>query len=390
MFQVQKPVITSNEELIENGLSPLDGILPKDPKFGVLDGDMVSELLETSKSENNIVMNGVHLDTSKMNGDVTTGKRLLGEYVDNSPAKKQAVDGGQVIVTNGGHGNGSLNGAGIRQSGGQIVNQLPAGSQFVKNAQGQLFIKTSSPSGGVVLQPAGQHGGQPVIMQQPAGGQMVGSDNNGGNKIVFLQQSDGHQQMVRQQQTVVHRVSAPVAQVAAPDPDHLPQVDGADDGDPDNVPQVDGTTGEQSGTVQQQQPQPSVIQRQSPIVQQQQQPAAAASAQPTPNVTLTQSEPAPSPSPPPSVKIDTQKPFLCEWAGCMKAYKTPKEVENHAISVHCPLGSDDIPCMWARCDGMKRKRFSLMTHLQDRHCHPQVNIETEIVCLSISDIALKL
>ena len=51
IFQVQKPVIISNDELVENGMSPLDGILPKDPKFGVLDGDMVSELLETSKSE---------------------------------------------------------------------------------------------------------------------------------------------------------------------------------------------------------------------------------------------------------------------------------------------------------------------------------------------------
>ena len=65
-------------------------------------------------------------------------------------------------------------------------------------------------------------------------------------------------------------------------------------------------------------------------------------------------------------------PFLCEWQGCMKAFKTPKEVEKHAIATHCPLGSDDIPCLWQRCDAMKRKRFSLMTHLQDRHCHPQV------------------
>ena len=65
-------------------------------------------------------------------------------------------------------------------------------------------------------------------------------------------------------------------------------------------------------------------------------------------------------------------PFLCEWKGCMKAFKTPKDVEKHAISSHCPLGSDDIPCLWQRCDAMKRKRFSLMTHLQDRHCHPQV------------------
>ena len=73
-------------------MSVLDGILPKDPQFGVLDGDMVSELLE--KSENNVVVNGAvhHADTTKMNGDISGGKRLLGEYVDNSPAKKQALE----------------------------------------------------------------------------------------------------------------------------------------------------------------------------------------------------------------------------------------------------------------------------------------------------------
>lgn len=80
-------------------------------------------------------------------------------------------------------------------------------------------------------------------------------------------------------------------------------------------------------------------------------------------------------------------PFLCEWQGCMKAFKTPKEVEKHAIATHCPLGSDDIPCLWQRCDAMKRKRFSLMTHLQDRHCHPQVchekqGLDSEERCLT--------
>jgi hypothetical protein len=73
-------------------------------------------------------------------------------------------------------------------------------------------------------------------------------------------------------------------------------------------------------------------------------------------------------------KLNPALPFLCEWTGCMKAFKTPKEVEKHAIGAHCPLGSDDIPCLWQRCDSMKRKRFSLMTHLQDRHCHPQVSL----------------
>ena len=69
-----------------------------------------------------------------------------------------------------------------------------------------------------------------------------------------------------------------------------------------------------------------------------------------------------------------QRPFICEWAGCMKDFRTPKEVEKHAIVTHCAdiPGQLDMPCLWSRCDGMKRKRFSLMTHIQDRHCHPQV------------------
>ena len=70
-----------------------------------------------------------------------------------------------------------------------------------------------------------------------------------------------------------------------------------------------------------------------------------------------------------------QRPFICEWAGCMKDFRTPKEVEKHAIIAHCAYiaGQGDMPCLWSRCDGMKRKRFSLMTHIQDRHCHPQVS-----------------
>jgi len=91
--------------------------------------------------------------------------------------------------------------------------------------------------------------------------------------------------------------------------------------------------------------------------------AAAASAT-TSSLTVTSVTPMPKPNP--------NLPFLCEWQGCMKPFKTPKDVEKHAIATHCPLGADDIPCLWQRCDAMKRKRFSLMTHLQDRHCHPQL------------------
>merc|ERR1719412_1703810 len=226
--QAQRPA--NNEEMLENGMSVLDGILPKDPQFGVLDGDMVSELLE--KSENNVVVNGAvhHADTTKMNGDISGGKRLLGEYVDNSPAKKQALEAGAgVVVTNGGHGNGSLNGSGM-------MPVAAAGGQLVRNSAGQIFLKTASASGGLVLQPAGGAGGQVMVQ----GG---GQDSNGGQqKLVFLQQS----QRPQHQQTVARvGVAAP-----APPPGQagdLPQVDGAGDceGEEESspVPQVDGSDG---------------------------------------------------------------------------------------------------------------------------------------------------
>ena len=350
---------------MENGLSPLDGILPSD-----LGGDCFDDLFE--KSENTVV-NGV-VNHDKMNGDVSSaGKRLLGEYPDTSPAKRQALESG-VVVTNGGHGNGSLNGSGQQA--------------------GQVILKTG---GGVVLQSAGAAGnGQSQVIVQ-------GGDQ-GGNKVVFLQQNSGT--VVRPgQQTVVHRVSAPVAQVAPAQPgDHLPQVDGADDetlsgdtdnGDSSNVPQVDGTTTEPSSSTQDH-PQPDQDATAAPAADQSAAPQQSVIQKPaTPTPSDSEPATATSPSSPaaaaatspasssagsstaaPSSSIDTKKPFLCEWAGCLQAFKTPKEVENHAISSHCPLGSDDIPCMWARCDGMKRKRFSLMTHLQDRHCHPQVVIRS--------------
>ena len=339
----------STEDL-ENGLSPLDGILPSD-----LGGDCFDDLFE--KSENNVV-NGVvnHGDSTKMNGDVG-GKRMLGEYVDNSPAKRQALDTGVtgVVVTNGGHGNGSLNGSGQQSQ--------------------QIYVRQSGGNGQAA----------PVI---------VTSGDKQMKQVVYLQQSDGRQQTMIQrpagpgQQTVV-RVTAPVAQVApAQQPgDHLPQVDGADDDTGDGgVPQVDGTTGDPassssssdqpSSSSEPGQESSSVPQQSSTVIQR------PASTPTPPAPSSSSSPPAPAASavtaPVQGVSIDTKKPFMCEWSQCMMAFKTPKEVENHAIASHCPLGSDDIPCLWARCDGMKRKRFSLMTHLQDRHCHPQVNIIVKV------------
>lgn len=43
----------------------------------------------------------------------------------------------------------------------------------------------------------------------------------------------------------------------------------------------------------------------------------------------------------------------------------------HALQTHTPESLvEAVRCEWhtSGCDGLVRKRFSLMTHLQDRHC----------------------
>ncbi|KAK6626139.1 hypothetical protein RUM43_006444 [Polyplax serrata] len=73
--------------------------------------------------------------------------------------------------------------------------------------------------------------------------------------------------------------------------------------------------------------------------------------------------------------VATTKPvvgsiYLCEWRGCMRSFKTANEVYMHVCNTHCPSSAEvETQCLWERCDGMKRKRFSLMTHLFDRHCN---------------------
>lgn len=76
----------------------------------------------------------------------------------------------------------------------------------------------------------------------------------------------------------------------------------------------------------------------------------------------------------------TQGQFLCEWRGCMRNFKSANEVYMHACESHCPSnGVQEMQCLWERCDAMKRKRFSLMTHLFDRHCNPDVSITLSIL-----------
>ncbi|XP_061932652.1 AT-rich interactive domain-containing protein 2 isoform X6 [Apis cerana] len=71
-----------------------------------------------------------------------------------------------------------------------------------------------------------------------------------------------------------------------------------------------------------------------------------------------------------TIKIDPNA-YLCEWRGCLRQFKTPHEVYLHVCETHCPSGGEEILCLWASCDALKRRRFSLMTHLYDRHCNAE-------------------
>ncbi|XP_014218963.1 AT-rich interactive domain-containing protein 2 isoform X2 [Copidosoma floridanum] len=72
-----------------------------------------------------------------------------------------------------------------------------------------------------------------------------------------------------------------------------------------------------------------------------------------------------------TIKIDPTA-FLCEWRGCLKQFKTPRRVFLHVCEVHCPNGNEESLCLWPNCDTLKRRRFSLMTHLLDKHCCEEV------------------
>ncbi|CAL8120253.1 unnamed protein product [Orchesella dallaii] len=75
-----------------------------------------------------------------------------------------------------------------------------------------------------------------------------------------------------------------------------------------------------------------------------------------------------------SDQLDLEFPFLCEWSGCGLRFLKPQQVSMHALKAHCPETLlDAVRCEWGQngCDPLLRKRFSLMTHLQDRHCNKQ-------------------
>uniref|UniRef100_A0A034VVV0 AT-rich interactive domain-containing protein 2 n=1 Tax=Bactrocera dorsalis TaxID=27457 RepID=A0A034VVV0_BACDO len=76
--------------------------------------------------------------------------------------------------------------------------------------------------------------------------------------------------------------------------------------------------------------------------------------------------------------LDPNWLYVCDWRNCpRRKYKSSNDLQHHAFTVHCPDHLDpaaEIFCQWGvgpgLCDGIPRKRYSLMTHIIDRHLTP--------------------
>ncbi|XP_022238814.1 AT-rich interactive domain-containing protein 2-like isoform X2 [Limulus polyphemus] len=63
--------------------------------------------------------------------------------------------------------------------------------------------------------------------------------------------------------------------------------------------------------------------------------------------------------------------YMCEWKGCGRTFPTPSAVLSHNAKCHVPAVQGNFLCQWENCDSLKRKQFSLLTHIQDHHCTDQ-------------------
>ncbi|RUS82522.1 hypothetical protein EGW08_009736 [Elysia chlorotica] len=65
-----------------------------------------------------------------------------------------------------------------------------------------------------------------------------------------------------------------------------------------------------------------------------------------------------------SVHIAMQ--YMCEWGSCRKCFSTARLVLIHVFKQHVP--HYDSSCQWMACEKLVRKRWSLISHIQDHHC----------------------
>ncbi|CAM4779810.1 unnamed protein product [Rotaria magnacalcarata] len=59
--------------------------------------------------------------------------------------------------------------------------------------------------------------------------------------------------------------------------------------------------------------------------------------------------------------------YICEWDNCRKSFSNARAVFHHACSAHVKRSTDYV-CLWYGCDRIKRQKWALISHIQERHC----------------------
>lgn len=77
-----------------------------------------------------------------------------------------------------------------------------------------------------------------------------------------------------------------------------------------------------------------------------------------------------APPPPIAAPAGATSSFLCEWASC--GCLLPEDAARmrlHVLDEHLRrTAADGSCCLWEACDGLRRQRWSLVSHVLDKHC----------------------
>ncbi|KRT80635.1 hypothetical protein AMK59_6340 [Oryctes borbonicus] len=279
------------------------------------------------------------------------------------PANQVVIPAGAQLKTQGGQ-------TVIVQNSGQqrapvMLQQANTGqillSQGIQGIQGQVqLVASSSQPGQYVIQTGGPQSAYVVAQSQTAMvhgqpqtvlvAQTPQQQGTGTKTIIILQQqptppntATHHQKVVvtpQGQQVVVTQVQRPILQTSTVSSNNPPPPPTST-----VIKSVGSTTSIQSATV--------------------------TTANNT--VTVIEKKVVEELKPRPKINRDLSTPFVCEWGDCQVEMKftSANQVYLHVCEEHVPKGSEEIVCQWERCDNMKRKRFSLMTHLNDKHCNTE-------------------
>ncbi|CAF1185080.1 unnamed protein product [Adineta steineri] len=69
----------------------------------------------------------------------------------------------------------------------------------------------------------------------------------------------------------------------------------------------------------------------------------------------------------PNISTINSSDYICEWDNCRKSFPTARSVFHHACSAHIKY-SPEYVCLWNGCDRIKRQKWALISHIQERHC----------------------